>query len=576
MLEVGVVSSGMAGETYQWADGVESVGVLFRYLTEDRIHEFGDRLSVLVTTGKIYDNRPHLFWLDENCSSVPITKDKVFITPRAATKFRVSNLPILPPIIGPRPKNGTHAGVCGPKPDLTIPTVSVTDPVSLANCNVILVSEPSCWTEGFEMACRNWGLVVVTGIGWTKPNANWILIDPKWGWERPLREGMKRVNNKLYEDAKRRAGMMPTGAESLAAAARRAMPNHTDPISRKPNHPPRAKINLPPATGVAVVAPRPIQTPNPVSDVPSPTIHIPVTLETIQPTRTEYVTPGVAEMTTPTWFSQNGDVEVSIIVPMWKSAQVIPPLIQSWDFSGPAHEIIFVNDSCPHHSHQHVVTAFSNRQPTPGIGRIFSTSHQGGFATACNIGAAHAKGKYLIFLNADTTVTPGWINPLVNMLKENSNIGLLGNLQLKSGDLIDSAGSQWMDQTRSFEHIGRNVWKGQRLNKRLTVSSAPEEMLADGKRQMVTGCCFSIAKDFFNAIGGFDIKYRIGYWEDADLCMKVWEAGKEVHFTSKSRIYHKGSHSGSGHHPYMKENSRLFYSKWVDNKKFDQWIRNDR
>jgi len=571
MIEVGMISSGMAGDTYRWADGAESVGVLFRYLPEERLTEFGDRLSVLITTGKVYDSRPHIFWLDDYCNFIPGPNERIYATPRASVKLRSSrgNINVIGPIIGPKPGSGNNVGICGNCPEVNFPTISVNDPSSLATCGVVLVTEKNCWTEGFEAACKAWGTVVVTGQGWTKPNNNWIMVDPKWGWEKSLREGMKRVNNRVYSEALKRAGMMPTGAESLAGNVRRVLPNQNNPITRISTGPKAVRITTPSKPQPRKSSPIPTQ---PYYDLKQQE-SIQVSRASTNINKAEYTPPNVSEISTPPWFANNDEVEVSVIIPMWRSAEVITQLIQSWDFSNPRHEIIFVSDACPHNSHQAVITALAARQPTPSIGKLLALSQQSGFSTACNVGALHSRGKYLVFLNADTTVTQGWLDPLIEPLRQDPNIGIVGNLQVKNDDSIDSAGSQWMWQTRSFEHIGRNVWQGGRLSKRMKISQAPPSMLADGKRQMVTGCCVAIENEFFKAIGGFDIKYRIGYWEDADLCMKVWDAGKTVHFTSKSKIYHKGGHSGGSGHPFMKDNAKLFYSKWVDNGKFNEWIK---
>lgn len=286
--------------------------------------------------------------------------------------------------------------------------------------------------------------------------------------------------------------------------------------------------------------------------------------------KTPYVAPRSVELDTPNWFRKNDEqVDVSVIIPLFRSTEVVRKLIDSWDFGGPSAEVIFVSDACPNQSHSVIVPTFAERTAHQ-VGRVYAHSHQSGFAAACNTGAANSRGTTLVFLNADTEVTPGWLEPLIKPLEDRS-VGIVGNLQLKMDGSIDSAGSEWTTRTRSFEHIGRNIYKGNRLHKPMRPEAAPEDVLADGERQMVTGCCVALRKDFYISIGGFDEKYRIGYWEDSDLCMRVLETGKKVYFTSKSVIKHKGSHSGSSGHPFMKDNARLFYSRWIDNGKFEKF-----
>lgn len=277
--------------------------------------------------------------------------------------------------------------------------------------------------------------------------------------------------------------------------------------------------------------------------------------------RTPPSPPKILELPTPNWFKQEKDVKISVIVPIYRSRQVLPILIDSWKFDIP-HEVIFISDACPQQSHQIIIHSFEEKVPLNSVGKIIVLSHQMGFAGVCNEGVKHSKGEILVFLNADTKVTDNWLGNLIKPL-ENDNIGIVGNLQLKNDGTIDSAGSEWVKDSKNFEHIGRNIWKGQRLARRFTLTDAPQEMIASGEREMVTGCCIAIKRDLFNKIGGWDEGYRIGYWEDSDLCMKVKEQGKKIWFAGDSIIYHSGGHSGSGGHAFMMDNVKRFYSKWL-------------
>ena len=54
-----------------------------------------------------------------------------------------------------------------------------------------------------------------------------------------------------------------------------------------------------------------------------------------------------------------------------------------------------------------------------------------GFAEPNNIGAKIAKGKYLLFLNNDTIVTPNFISELVNVIENNKKIAICQSLLLQ-------------------------------------------------------------------------------------------------------------------------------------------------
>lgn len=267
-------------------------------------------------------------------------------------------------------------------------------------------------------------------------------------------------------------------------------------------------------------------------------------------------------------------IDVSIIIPMYKSQHVIVKQIQSWKYNndGFNKEIIYIDDACPNRSFAKVINCWANQSNSPPMKIILNTNNMG-YGATCNIASNYASGKYLIFLNADTVTTDNWIKPLIDVLKNNQDAGIVGNLQLKQNK-IESAGSEWSWKEGSFLHIGRSIYHGKSIYP-MTINSAPKDVLTLRTVEMITGCCFVIKKQLFQDAGKFDIGYKIGYWEDADLCMKVQEMGYKIYFTPYSKIYHEVAHSKSLQHSFKENNKKLFYQKWVNNKKINNFIKCD-
>jgi len=285
-----------------------------------------------------------------------------------------------------------------------------------------------------------------------------------------------------------------------------------------------------------------------------------------------FIYPKAQELPTPDWFRTSEKVDVSIIVPLFRSKACITEQIKKWSQPEPdiSTEIIYVDDCCPDKTYTQITSIWAANRPTFKIGKIVKHSKNAGFGPTCNTGAAHASGDYLIFLNADTVVTPNWISPLVKRLKSDPKIGLVGNLQLNPKGYIDSAGSRWSWRSKSFLHIGRNIYQDRELKEPIRYNKAPRDLLRAAPRDMVTGACFIIRKELFNRIGGFDLDYRIGYWEDSDLCMKVKDAGLEIWYEPQSMIYHKVGQSKGGGHKYRSNNKKIFMERWVNNYKVDK------
>lgn len=287
-------------------------------------------------------------------------------------------------------------------------------------------------------------------------------------------------------------------------------------------------------------------------------------------------------MNLPNQFSNNKEKEVSIIVPIYKSQDVIGDLIASIanTKNEVQTEIIFSDDACPNKTKEKIVPICMQYNdllfPKYEI-KIICSERNRGYAGNCNLGAKHSNSKNLIFLNADTKVTDHWIKPMIEHLT-NKEVGMVGNLQLRWGGrfdgAIDSAGSEWSHVHRSFLHIGGKIYNGRILAQPYYPQNAPADMLKLNERQMVTGCCFAIRKEVFFNIGMYDEKYLIGYCEDADMCMTLKDHGYKIMFEPASVIYHKKHHSKALNHPHMKNNKTYFYEKWIKSEKINRLLNN--
>jgi GT2 family glycosyltransferase/ADP-heptose:LPS heptosyltransferase len=284
------------------------------------------------------------------------------------------------------------------------------------------------------------------------------------------------------------------------------------------------------------------------------------------------------ECPTPKWFRTTEPVDVSVIVPLYKSDGVIRDLIATWPLNNKLKvEIIFIDDHCPNRSKDAVLQAWGQRkdQLQAPVGKIIYNSQNKGYGQACNAGAAIATGKYLILLNADTKVTEGWIEPMIELFND-PKVGLVGNMQLKEGGghdgSIDSAGSEWKWNDMSFVHIGRHCYRKQGIPNPYRIENAPRDILEVAEREMVTGCCFAMKRDLFSYIGGFNPNYKIGYWEDSEICLNVRELGYKIMFQPNSVIYHKLGHTSSGGHRYFGHNIQYFMNKWVNSHRLDNLL----
>ena len=107
---------------------------------------------------------------------------------------------------------------------------------------------------------------------------------------------------------------------------------------------------------------------------------------------------------------------VSIIIPHRNNYPILEECLESLkNISYQNCEIIVTDNGSTDRSSDKI------KQYFPDINLVENKTNEG-FAGGCNRGANHANGKYLLFLNNDTTHAQNWIEPLVNQLEQDDSI----------------------------------------------------------------------------------------------------------------------------------------------------------
>lgn len=160
-----------------------------------------------------------------------------------------------------------------------------------------------------------------------------------------------------------------------------------------------------------------------------------------------------------------------------------------------------------------------------------------GFAQSNNQGFRKAKGKYVVFLNNDTTVTKPFITELIKILERDPSIaGAQSKLLLMDDHTRLDAVGAFLTGTGFLYHWGFHAKDTPSLDKEIELYTAK-------------GACMIFRKNVLDkvAIHGniFDPLY-FAYFEETDLCHRVWLAGYRIVYASKSVIYHKAGGTSTG------------------------------
>lgn len=148
-----------------------------------------------------------------------------------------------------------------------------------------------------------------------------------------------------------------------------------------------------------------------------------------------------------------------------------------------------------------------------------------GFAEANNQGIRRAKGELILFLNNDTQVTRNFLTVLVNRLKNDEKMGACQPKILSSEKpgYLDSIGS-FLTTSGFLYHLGFEAKDTAKLDKEIKLFS--------GK-----GSCLLFKRKVLNKIGFFD-KDFFAYFEETDLCWRLWLAGYHILYIPNAKIYH--------------------------------------
>ncbi|HZH44737.1 MAG TPA: glycosyltransferase [Lysobacter sp.] len=186
--------------------------------------------------------------------------------------------------------------------------------------------------------------------------------------------------------------------------------------------------------------------------------------------------------------------------------------------------------------------------------RYHRRATNGGFIAACNDGAAHARGEYLVFLNNDTVPQPGWLDALLDTFDTHPGTGLVGAQLLDPDGRLQESGAGVRRDGDAYQ-FGRG--------------ESPLHPLHAHVRAVdyCSGAAIALPRALFEAVGGFDPRYAPAYYEDTDLAFAVRARGLEVLRQPAARVVHvEGATAGRDVRRGAKQrqvvNRATFAAKW--------------
>lgn len=151
-----------------------------------------------------------------------------------------------------------------------------------------------------------------------------------------------------------------------------------------------------------------------------------------------------------------------------------------------------------------------------------------GFGKGCNLGASSAKGKYILFLNSDTEVSDGGFLQMIDFLKKNPKVAILG------GKLYNADGSPQRSSGK-FYSLPNLIIMLLGLERLGLLRSSPNKIK---KVDWVSGACMMVDRNIFEKLEGFDEKLFM-YIEDMEICFRAQKMGFSTYFYPSLKLEHK-------------------------------------
>ena len=225
------------------------------------------------------------------------------------------------------------------------------------------------------------------------------------------------------------------------------------------------------------------------------------------------------------------EVNISIIIVSWNALPHLKTYLPSvWEHSHKDAEIILADNASTDGSAAWVSEQF------PEI-RIVTLEKNFGYCGGNNRAAIHARGKYLLFLNNDVEVTPGWLPPLAEMLDGDPRIAAV---QPKLRSYTDPAFFEYAGAAGGFlDRFGYPLCRGRIF---FTVEKDAGQYDDACDISWASGAALCIRSDRFREIGGFDESFEF-HMEEIDLCWQLWNRGNRVRYCPESTVFHLGGGS---------------------------------
>lgn len=254
----------------------------------------------------------------------------------------------------------------------------------------------------------------------------------------------------------------------------------------------------------------------------------------------------------------------SIIIPTRDRADLLEAALNGlFDATLWPHEVIIVDNG----SIEPATFALFETLRAKGL-RVITADMPFNFSTLSNLGAAAARGDYLIFMNNDVVLDdPDWLSHMMTQAMR-PQAGAVGARLLYGDRRLQHAGV-----ALGLTEVCGHLWRGLSFEDQAKVPA----IIHDGLRSAVTAALMCVDRQKFDSVGGFDAIAFPVTLNDVDLCLKLQAKGWYNIYAARAVAYHlEGETRGEDEAPVKRARRQAelnaFRPKWAAQIENDPWL----
>ncbi|MBD2336547.1 glycosyltransferase [Calothrix sp. FACHB-156] len=217
-----------------------------------------------------------------------------------------------------------------------------------------------------------------------------------------------------------------------------------------------------------------------------------------------------------------------VVVPRERFSCTQASLESIYEYTTIPFKLVYVDGNSPHKVHQYLETKAQEKNFT-----LIRTDYYLSPNHARNIGLTYVDTKYLVFIDNDVIVSPGWLEALVNCA-ETTGATVVGPLMCEKQPIhqrVHFAGgeSHIVIDIKGRRHLREKMYKqGHQVAELLP-------QLRRTKTELAEFHCTLVRTKIFEEIGYLD-EEMLNTKEHLDFCMTVMQAGGTVYFEPESLV----------------------------------------